>query len=255
MSKKFSLDDINLNDYDIDTKEIKKKKKQFSLDDIDLNEYDIGVDDKYISTFISDSQNYFKSQSGRTNSYKSGISAYDDFINSDTRNDLNTRANNIRVYLNANKNRLDSKAYSDVMSYLDGYKKDNNTLLKSFRDSKTHYSQWKTEEDYNFSIKNNDNTLKYSQMSLDDLKKEKEEYDKVKKDVNFSKYSKVFAPSGNPQGEAISGLILGLMDEKNQNKTDYDSHKKWEQDYKDKAVLYYDSKGNAVTYESLIRDK
>jgi predicted nucleotidyltransferase len=255
MSKKFSLDDINLNDYDIDTKEIKKKKKQFSLDDIDLNDYDIGVDDKYISTFISDSQSYLKSQSNRTNSYKSGISAYDDFINSDTRNDLNTRANNIRVYLNANKNSLDSKAYSDVMSYLDGYKKDNNTLLKSFRDSKTHYSQWKTEDDYNFSVNNNKNVLKYSQMSLDDLKKEKEEYDKVKKDVNFSKYSKAFAPSGNPQGEAISGLILGLMDEKNQNKTDYDSHKKWEQDYKDKAVLYYDSKGNAVTYESLIRDK
>jgi hypothetical protein len=246
MAKRWSVDDVNLEEY---------KKKKWSVDDVDFSEYDFGVDDDYINKFLKDSQEYINSQSYNTNSYSGGIKSYDDFANSDKRNDLSTRANNIRAYLNANRNRVDSTSYKDVISYLDNYKKHEQNQLNSLAYARNYYSQWASEEDFNSYINNKNNSDKYSQMSLEDLKKEKEEYDKVKKDVKFSKYSKAFAPSGNPQGEAISGLILGLMDEKSKNKTDYDSHKKWEQAYKDKAVLFKDINGNAVTYESLIAEK
>ena len=258
MGKKLSLDDINLDDYEIDREEIeksKKKKKKLSLDDIDLNDYDFGIDEDYINSFLKDSQSYLKSQGNRTNSYKSGITAYDDYINSDTRKDLDARASNIKAYLNANKGNLDSNAYQSTISYITDYNSANRSLADSYSKAKNYYSQWKTEDDYNFSVNNNNNTLKYSKMSLTDLRKEKEDYDKTKKAVNFSKYSKALAPSGNPQGEAISNLILDFMDKKNSNKADSSPQEKWNKEYKDKAVLYYDSKGNAVTYDDLIREK
>lgn len=246
MAKRWSVDDVNVEEY---------KKKRWSVADVDLSEYDFGVDDDYINKFLKDSQEYINSQSYNTNSYSGGIKSYDDFANSDKRNDLSTRANNIRAYLNANKNRVDANTYKDVISYIDNYKKHEQNQLNSLAYARNYYSQWASEEDFYSYINNKNNSDKYSQMSLEDLKKEKEEHDKVKKDVNFSKYSKAFAPSGNPQGEAISGLILGLMDKQNPSETDSDSHKKWEKEYKDKDILYKDAYGNNVTYDSLIAEK
>ena len=251
MSKKWSVEKSKQNKREIS----KEEKKKWTVKDADLSKYDFGVDEEYINSFLKDSQSYLTSQSNRTNSYKSGVRAYDDYMNSDTRKDLDARASNIRAYLNANKSKLNSDAYNSTISYITDYNSANRNLSKSYSDTQKYYSQWKTEDDYNFSVKNNDNTLKYSKMSLADLKKEKEEYDKLKKSVNFSKYSNALAPSGNPQGEAISKLILGFMDKQNSSNTDSDPQKKWEQEYKDKSILYYDSNGNAVTYDSLIRDK
>ena len=249
MSKKWSVEKSRQNKQEIS----KEEKKKWSVKDADLSKYDFGVDEEYINSFLKDSQSYLTSQSNRTNSYKSGVTAYDDFRNSSTRKDLDTRASNIKAYLNANRRNLDTDAYNSTISYITDYNSANRNLSKSFSDTQKYYSQWKSEDDYNFSIKNNDNTLKYSKMSIADLKKEKEEYDNLKKKVNFSKYSQALASTGNPQGEAVSKLILGLMDKKSENKDD--TFDKWENEYKDKGVLYYDSNGNAVTYDSLIRDK
>ena len=244
MAKRWSVDDVNLEEY---------KKKKWSVDDVDFSEYDFGVDDDYINTFLKDSQEYINSQSYNTNSYSGGIKSYDDFANSDIRNDLSTRANNIRAYLNANKNQMDSQEYNDVMSYLDNYKKHEQNQLNSLAYARNYYSQWASEADFLAYTKNNDKKLKYESMSLEDLRKEKDEYERIKGKVNFNKNSQVLATSGNPQADAISKLVLGLMDEKSQNKDE--DIEKWYNEYKDNEFLYKDTNGIEYNYDKLISKK
>ena len=131
MSKNWSINKSNLDKYENGKKD-EKKKKEWSIDDVDLSKYDFGVDEEYINSFLKDSQSYLNSQSNRTNSYKSGVRAYDDYMNSDTRKDLDARASNIKAYLNANKGNLKSDAYQSTISYITDYNSANKSLADSY---------------------------------------------------------------------------------------------------------------------------
>ena len=117
MSKKWSVEKSKQNKQKIN----KEEKKKWSVKDVDLSKYDFGVDEEYINSFLKDSQSYLTSQSNRTNSYKSGVTAYDDFRNSSTRKDLDARASNIRAYLNANRRSLDTDAYNSMITSITDY--------------------------------------------------------------------------------------------------------------------------------------
>lgn len=134
---------------------------------------------------------------------------------------------------------LDQKSVAEIKNYL--------------TTNKNYYSQWESEADYNSYTKNNDRKIKYDNMSLEDLRKEKDEYERIKGKVNFNKNSQVLATTGNPQSDAISKLILGIMDEKSQNKDE--DIEKWYNEYKDNEFLYKDTNGIEYNYDNLISKK
>ena len=132
---------------------------------------------------------------------------------------------------------IDQKSVAEIKNYLTNNKK--------------YYSQWATEDDYNFSVNNNNNILKYSQMSTDDLKKEKEKYDEAMAKAKLLKTTNIASSPEEAFSHFIAGEVLKLMDKANPSET----QEKEIEAIEKSGILYYDSKGEPVTYESLVRDR
>lgn len=132
---------------------------------------------------------------------------------------------------------IDQKSVAEIKNYLTNNKK--------------YYSQWATEDDYNFSVNNNNNILKYSQMSTDDLKKEKEKYDEVMAKAKLLKTTNIASSPEEAFSHFIAGEVLKLMDKANPSEI----QEKEIEAIEKSGILYYDSKGEPVTYESLVRDR
>ena len=132
---------------------------------------------------------------------------------------------------------IDQKSVAEIKNYLTNNKK--------------YYSQWATEDDYNFSVNNNNNILKYSQMSTDDLKKEKEKYDEAMAKAKLLKTTNIASSPEEAFSHFIAGEVLKLMDKANP----YETQEKEIEAIEKSGILYYDSKGEPVTYESLVRDR
>lgn len=102
---------------------LRKKYQSLPVDD---------VDDKYIKTFASDANNFFKGLE------KDRASYYD---SSDRVQDLNTRYDTIQGWLYKNKSQLDEETYKGISSAFDGFK----SSLDSVSD---YYSQWSDRDEY-----------------------------------------------------------------------------------------------------------
>lgn len=107
------------------------------------------VDDKFINTFITDANSYLKNAKTDYDGigYSTAASVYDS--RSKTVQDLTSRAGAINSYLRMNRDKIDAKAYSDLMSQLDEISKAMHSTHHAFYDAKRYYSQWDTEDEYN----------------------------------------------------------------------------------------------------------
>ena len=121
------------------------------------------VDDKYINTFITDANRYLDNSktSYGVIGYSTASSAYD--AQSKTYKELTSRASSISSYLRKNRDKLDAKSYSELMSQLDEITKVMYSTNHAFYDAKRYYSQWETEDDYNRWEKYNGKS--YSELS------------------------------------------------------------------------------------------
>ena len=86
------------------------------------------VDEKYLTTFISDTNSFFDSISAGSISYNDATSRL---------RDLSTRYDTVEGWLYQNKSNLDEETYKSLSS-----------LKDKFSGIKKYYSQWETEEDY-----------------------------------------------------------------------------------------------------------
>ena len=107
------------------------------------------MDEEYISNFISDADEFFKSSendfkgigwSNASSTYSSKASKL---------YDLETRGKNIRSWLSKNKNKIDAKTYSNLTQALDNFDKDSVSIIESFLNARDFYAQFDTEDAYN----------------------------------------------------------------------------------------------------------
>jgi hypothetical protein len=127
----------------------KKKSRVDTIIENSNGNLNTGVDEKYINTFLSDANDYFKSAGNdfKTIGYGNASSLYDNYSSKGL--ELGRRANTIRAYLNSNKGRLDEDAYNEMMSTLNRIDRDSENISKQLRRSSEYFRKWETEEDYN----------------------------------------------------------------------------------------------------------
>ena len=95
------------------------------------------VDEKYINSFISDTNTFFKGVNEKSISYDAGKS---------TLGDLSTRYDTIQGWLYKNKSNINKESYTKLSSTFDG-------LKSNFDDLKDFYSRWDTADAYNAAVK------------------------------------------------------------------------------------------------------
>ena len=107
------------------------------------------VDEKYISSFISDSEIFLKSARDNYSSlgWSNASSSYESISN--TWKDLNTKGDTIRGWLYKNRNSLGEETYNSVSKSLDSFNKDAQSIISSFQSALDEYSKFETEDAYN----------------------------------------------------------------------------------------------------------
>ena len=154
---------------------------------------DVGsVDDNYINTFISDTNDFFSSLSKGSVSYNDATSKLED---------LSSRYDSIQGWLYQNKSRFDEKSYKDLSSTFDGLKVD-------FDGVKDLYSKWETAEDYEKDVAAAKDYEAKSTADINSLSKEIEEMERVAEE--YAAIDNEYYSTGNrilyttEEGKAIS---------------------------------------------------
>ena len=108
-----------------------------------------GVNDSYISSFISDSEKFLGSAQDIYSNlgYSNASSSYDSISN--TWKDLDTRRNTITAWLYKNRNSLDEETYNSVIKSLDRFNTDAQSIISSFENALNEYSEFESEDAYN----------------------------------------------------------------------------------------------------------
>lgn len=108
-----------------------------------------GVNDSYISSFISDSEKFLGSAHDIYSNlgYSNASSSYDTVSN--TWKDLDTRRKTIEGWLYKNRNVLSDEKRDSVAKSLYGFATNAESIIKSFEDALNEYSQFESEDAYN----------------------------------------------------------------------------------------------------------
>ena len=155
--------------YDLSSVEVENNTSKNTLAQIKQKvkngEYDFGIDNNYIQSYISDANKYLSDiDAWHQNKTYKGIQ--DRYNSTDTiGQDLVARGDNIKAYLNANKNRLSKEQYDKLSQYLF---KVSGVVSSDKMERKTDYSyisQFKDENEYNYNMLAN----KYNDSSYTDI--------------------------------------------------------------------------------------
>lgn len=108
-----------------------------------------GVNNEYVNSFISDSNNFFGGVEKTYNSigWDNASSVYDSTNN--TIKELKTRGDTINAWLYKNKDRLDEDTYNNLSKSLSDIYSGYDSVVGSFDNTKQFYSQFETKDDYN----------------------------------------------------------------------------------------------------------
>ena len=223
------------------------KKKRFQ--DIKSANYNYGIDESYIKSFLDNSAKYFSNATKDSAEVNYGNASSHYSTKQSDWSALNDKAQTIRAYYNANKGKLDSESYKNMMDYLDGFDKDSSKILGYYRNKADLYSKFETEAEYNDAIKLGE---LYDMPSVDiekemgfssetyesDLAPLKAEYDKLNKDIQF-------------YGRGDKSRFASAKDY-NDAKIRRDELKKQMTDLQGKnGVAYTTSGGQNITWENL----
>ena len=139
---------------------IQEKKEQTSTSryqSIKANrgERNYGVDDNFINTFIQDSQRFFTTsqEESKNLTWKTGTDKAKNQSRYDTIADLGSRSATIRAYLNANRDNMDEKSYSELVSALEQIDSGRKNVFHAFRNAESVFLKYDSEEAYNDALK------------------------------------------------------------------------------------------------------
>lgn len=188
-------------------KEVLSNKKK-SFDDEDLTYQELkertkaarntyGVDENYINSFVKDANSYISSAQSDIEklNYQNAKDQYDQ--RSSRSAELKSRANTIRAYLNANKDRVDSNSRNQLLSFIDGFDKQSDDIFNNFMRAAQRVSQFPSETEYNFDLNNNIEKTKretlprIAQQVAEDYLQNRMGYDTIAKYDDNTRYSDV----------------------------------------------------------------
>ena len=154
------------------------------------------IDDTYINNFFSDANTFLNGvQSAYGNlDYKTATAESSlDYYNSlrRTENDLSNRAWKIQNYLKTRKDDIDEETYNSMSEFLNNFSSPKYSQM--FYDAKDYYSQWKSDDDYNYyQTYNGKNTTELDEIiaGLDDGE-EKDWLTSYRASVDYDEMSKM----------------------------------------------------------------
>ena len=140
------------------------------------------VNTDYINSFLDSTNKFFSSVEEETGKvgWGNASTAYQNRAN--TWNDLDQRRGNIRSWLDLNKDKYAPEDYEEFASYLDALGNDATSVLDWFKGTKDYYSQWETEDQYNFYQTHN--TLENRQEWYEGLKQRNAQLEEALKAEN-----------------------------------------------------------------------
>ena len=147
-----------------------------------------GVNDEYISSFVTDANNFFSSSKEEFSSlgWGSASSTYD--TKKKTWQDLNTRSDVIKAWLYKNKKSMREDSYNSLLDTLYNIESVTSSVLKTFEDANSFYSQFETEEAYNEWNKNEE--VKKAILNAEDF----EQYSQAGASIENPSYEDTQAP-------------------------------------------------------------
>ena len=107
------------------------------------------VDQKYIDSFMTDANSFLTTAEKDYGGvgWANASSSYDS--RNSTWKELSARADAIGAWLYKNRNSLDSDVYKTLSDSLSEIRGSGSSILNTFKGAVDHYSQWKTEDEYN----------------------------------------------------------------------------------------------------------
>lgn len=133
------------------TDEEKKKNEeeaQAIIDKVNSGAYNFGVDEDYINSFLDEVNDYVSDVQGSYQNigYGTASSIYED--TSQKASALREKETSIRAYLNTHSN-ISEDSKNSLLTYLDSYKRFSGNVVTNLYRTKSYYSKWDTEDDYN----------------------------------------------------------------------------------------------------------
>lgn len=179
-----------------------QKKKSYS--EIKPSNYDFGVDDKYVNDFVTESNNYFKKayEDSKSVGFSNASSLYD--TNKSTDYALREKANTIKAFYNANKQKIGKDSYDKMMSYLDDFNSQSSNSLGFYKNLRDYYSQWGSEDEYNQYVTNN---KEYNEKKSFDLEGGKYELDNLRRLYDDANSAELDARSQYEATDLVSKIL------------------------------------------------
>lgn len=130
------------------------------------------IDDNYINDFLNSSQNYFSSVKNDfdTMGYNNAQSIYD--LNKSKLSRMADTSSAIRSYYNFNRNNIGEDNYNSMISYLDEFKRNSDSVLSGMRNNINYYSQWASEAEYNKALEESQKREKLQNTDINSLGRE-----------------------------------------------------------------------------------
>lgn len=125
--------------------------------------------DDFVFSFLRDSQDYIRRSSDSLNrvNWMDVMDSQKEASRTKVWGNLRERESQVRTFMEENKSEIDPDKYQHIMSYLDDFDADLNSVSQAYKSHRDYYSQWDSQESY-------DNYMAY----------QKDQEDKRKLDVN-----------------------------------------------------------------------
>ena len=212
-----------------------------------------GVNNEYINSFITDSNNFFK---GVEDTYKgigwgNASSVYDSTNN--TINELRARGDTINAWLYKNKDRLKPEDYDSLSKTINDVYSGYDSVIGGFDNAKQFYGQFNTEDDYNSWQYKEDfykayiedsekakNDFKYEDAWLKEADRRKEQHT-VLNASDFNEYSQQGANIENPTYDEVEKAFAPTFDYYNFKDREWQEWRPFGEDVKNIATFVRDS--------------
>lgn len=171
-----------------------------------------GVDENYIQSFMQDAQSFVKKSQQESQSLTwAGATSQEQYDNRvKTMQDLGSRADAVRVYLNANKGKINPEWYDYLSGFLRDFDSDTQSIFETFHGAKGYYSQWDSQEAYD---SYETERAVYNEKSKADLSKLSVELENMKAQVEHARQIQAQIGAFNPYAYADSSSAIAAEKE------------------------------------------
>ena len=109
---------------------------------------DVGVDEDYINAFFNEASDWLNTAQSDYDKITWSDASFFWLGRKESYEDLSSRAQYVRAFINSNKNKISEEQYDKFISFLDDFSKGSSDVLNAFDSANKYYTQWATQEEY-----------------------------------------------------------------------------------------------------------